>query len=67
MPVALLRDGGDPAPARGAPGELSQRGMEPLLAATAYLATLSCPRVDADALVALRAFADRRRDFGQAS
>jgi hypothetical protein len=36
------------------------------VAATAYLTLMTCPRVDARTLVALRAFVDRRRDFGQA-
>jgi hypothetical protein len=39
--------------------------MHPPVAATAYLAMLTCPRADPPALRALRAFRDRRHDFGQ--
>jgi hypothetical protein len=36
------------------------------VAATAYLSLLTCPRIDAASLRALRAFRDRRRGFGNA-
>jgi hypothetical protein len=39
--------------------------MRPRIAATAYLNMLTCERADAGALRALRAFRDRRHDFGQ--
>jgi hypothetical protein len=44
----------------------NRTGMPEPVAATAYLALMTCPRVDAQTLPALRAFADRRRGFGQA-
>lgn len=44
----------------------NRTGMPQPVAATAYLTLMTCPRVDARTLVALRAFVDRRRDFGQA-
>jgi hypothetical protein len=40
--------------------------MRPALAATAYLARMTCPAVTPRILTALRAFRDRRRGFGQA-
>ena len=40
-------------------------GMRAPVAATAYLTLMTCRRVDAASLVALRAFRDRRRGFGQ--
>src|SRR3954451_7616330 len=40
-------------------------GMRAPLAATAYLTLMTCPRVDADTLRALRAFRARRVAFGQ--
>jgi hypothetical protein len=40
--------------------------MRPPVAATAYLTLMTCARVDAASLRALRAFPDRRRGFGQA-
>jgi hypothetical protein len=36
------------------------------VAATAYLSLLTCPRVTARTLHALRVFRDRRRGFGNA-
>jgi hypothetical protein len=39
-------------------------GMRAPVVATAYLAMVSCPRVDAGSLKAIQAFRDRRRDFG---
>jgi hypothetical protein len=47
-------------------GFANQTGMRAPVAATAYLSLLTCPRVDARTLRALRAFRDRRRDFGNA-
>jgi hypothetical protein len=44
----------------------NQTGMRTPVAATAYLSLMTCPRVDAGTLGALRTFRDRRRDFGQA-
>jgi DnaJ-domain-containing protein 1 len=44
----------------------NQTGMTAPVAATAYLSLLTCPRVDAGTLRALRAFRDRRRQFGTA-
>jgi hypothetical protein len=44
----------------------NRTGMPEPVAATAYLTLMTCPRVDARTLPALRAFADRRRGFGQA-
>jgi hypothetical protein len=44
----------------------NRTGMPAPVAATAYLTLITCPRVDARTLPALRAFADRRRGFGQA-
>ena len=43
----------------------NQTGMRYEAAATAYLSAVVCPRLNADALPALRAFRDRRRDFAQ--
>jgi hypothetical protein len=40
-------------------------GMRAPVAATAYLTLMTCPRVDADTLRALRAFRARRVAFGQ--
>jgi hypothetical protein len=40
--------------------------MRPAIAATAYLALMTCPAVTPRSLTALRAFRDRRRGFGQA-
>lgn len=47
-------------------GFANQTGMTPPVAATAYLSLLTCPRVTAGTLHALRAFRDRRRGFGNA-
>jgi hypothetical protein len=44
----------------------NQTGMTSPVAATAYLSLLTCPRIDAASLRALRAFRDRRRGFGNA-
>jgi hypothetical protein len=44
----------------------NQTGMRAPVAATAYLSLLTCPRVDAGTLHALRVFRDRRRGFGNA-
>ena len=44
----------------------NQTGMRSPVAATAYLSVMTCPRVDAQTLQALRVFRDRRRGFGQA-
>jgi hypothetical protein len=44
----------------------NQTGMTAPVAATAYLSLLTCPRVNAATLRALRVFRDRRRDFGNA-
>jgi hypothetical protein len=43
----------------------NQTGMQPRIAATAYLSLMTCPRVDRATLGALAAFRDRRRAFGQ--
>src|SRR4051812_35073824 len=43
----------------------NQTGMQPAVAATAYLSVMSCPRVDRRKLAALNAFRERRRAFGQ--
>jgi uncharacterized protein DUF3105 len=43
----------------------NRTGMAAPVAATAYLSLMTCPRVDARTLDALRAFRDRRRGFGQ--
>jgi uncharacterized protein DUF3105 len=43
----------------------NQTGMRALVAATAYLSRLTCPRVDHATLGVLAAFRDRRRAFGQ--
>jgi hypothetical protein len=47
-------------------GFANQTGMTPSVAATAYLSLLTCPRVTARTLRALRVFRDRRRGFGNA-
>jgi len=47
-------------------GFQNQTGMTAPVAATAYLSLLTCPRVDARSLQALRVFRDRRRGFGTA-
>jgi hypothetical protein len=47
-------------------GFANQTGMTAPVAATAYLSLLTCPRVTADTLHALRVFRDRRRGFGNA-
>ena len=44
----------------------NQTGMTAPVAANAYLSLLTCPRVDAGSLHALRVFRDRRRGFGNA-
>jgi hypothetical protein len=44
----------------------NQTGMRPPVAATSYLSVMTCPRVDPDALRALRAYRNGRRGFGQA-
>jgi hypothetical protein len=44
----------------------NQTGMTSPVAATAYLSLLTCPRVDAASLRALRIYRDRRRGFGNA-
>jgi hypothetical protein len=43
----------------------NQTGMQPRVAATAYLSLMTCPRVDRATLGALATFRDRRRAFGQ--
>jgi Protein of unknown function (DUF3105) len=43
----------------------NETAMPAPVAATAYLAMMTCPRVDAGTLGALRAFHARRVDFGQ--
>jgi hypothetical protein len=43
----------------------NQTGMPAPVAATAYLTLMTCPRVDAAALGALRAFRAQRANFGQ--
>jgi hypothetical protein len=43
----------------------NESGMPEPLAATAYLTLMTCPRVDARTLGALRAFRTRRSNFGQ--
>jgi hypothetical protein len=50
----------------GVVGFRNQTGMTAPVAATAYLSLLTCPRVDAVTLQALRTFRDRRRGFGNA-
>jgi Protein of unknown function (DUF3105) len=47
-------------------GFANQTGMTAPVAATAYLSLLTCPRVTASTLRALRVFRDRRRGFGTA-
>jgi hypothetical protein len=47
-------------------GFANQTGMTAPVAATAYLSLLTCPRVTASTLHALRVFRDRRRGFGSA-
>jgi hypothetical protein len=47
-------------------GFANQTGMAAPVAATAYLSLLTCPRVTASTLHALRVFRDRRRGFGSA-
>jgi hypothetical protein len=47
-------------------GFANQTGMTAPVAATAYLSLLTCPRVSASTLHALRVFRDRRRGFGSA-
>ena len=47
-------------------GFANQTGMTAPVAATAYLSLLTCPRVTASTLRALRVFRDRRRGFGSA-
>jgi hypothetical protein len=47
-------------------GFANQTGMTAPVAATAYLSLLTCPRVTASTLHALRVFRDRRRGFGTA-
>ena len=44
----------------------NQTGMRDPVAATSYLSVMTCPRVDAGALKALRVYRDGRRGFGQA-
>jgi hypothetical protein len=44
----------------------NQTGMPSPVAATSYLSLMTCPRVDARTLHALRVYRDRRRGFGQA-
>jgi hypothetical protein len=43
----------------------NQTGMQPRIAAAAYLSLMTCPRVDRSTLVALAAFRDRRRAFAR--
>ena len=50
----------------GVVGFANQTGMTAPVAATAYLSLLTCPRVSAGTLHAVRVFRDRRRDFGNA-
>jgi uncharacterized protein DUF3105 len=50
----------------GVVGFANQTGMTAPVAATAYLSLLTCPRVNARTLSALRVFRDRRRAFGNA-
>jgi hypothetical protein len=50
----------------GVVGFVNQTGMKPPVAATAYLSLMTCPRVTAGTLHALRVFRDRRRAFGNA-
>lgn len=45
-------------------GFANKTGMTAPVAATAYLSLLTCPRVTASTLRALRVFRDRRRGFG---
>jgi hypothetical protein len=47
-------------------GFANQTGMTSPVAATAYLNLLTCPRVNAHTLHALRVFRDRRKAFGNA-
>ena len=47
-------------------GFANQTGMTAPVAATAYLSLLTCPRVTARTLHAVRVFRDRRRGFGSA-
>jgi hypothetical protein len=47
-------------------GFANQTSMAAPVAATAYLSLLTCPRVTAGTLHALRVFRDRRRGFGSA-
>jgi hypothetical protein len=47
-------------------GFANQTDMAAPVAATAYLSLLTCPRVTATTLRAIRAFRDRRRGFGNA-
>ena len=47
-------------------GFANQTGMSAPVAATAYLSLLTCPRVTAGTLRAVRAFRDRRKAFGNA-
>jgi hypothetical protein len=47
-------------------GFANQTRMATPVAATAYLSLLTCPRVTASTLHALRVFRDRRRGFGSA-
>jgi Protein of unknown function (DUF3105) len=47
-------------------GFANQTGMAAPVAATAYLSLLTCPRVTAGTLRAIRVFRDRRRGFGNA-
>jgi hypothetical protein len=47
-------------------GFANQTGMAAPVAATAYLSLLTCPRVTAGTLHAIRVFRDRRRGFGNA-
>jgi hypothetical protein len=44
----------------------NQTGMRAPVAATSYLSVMTCPRVDANTLRALRVYRDRRQGFGQA-
>jgi Protein of unknown function (DUF3105) len=44
----------------------NQTAMHAPVAATSYLSVMTCPRVDAQSLRALRVYRDRRRGFGQA-
>jgi hypothetical protein len=59
--VRLVRNDPD-----GVVGFENQTGMTSPVAATAYLSLLTCPRVDAASLRALRIYRDRRRGFGNA-